>query len=199
MLFVALVLPGAPPKADDSVARLSATLTEHRAAFVRGTVLAGAATVALLWFVAVVAASIRDADSANDAAAIAATVGGSVALVFMFAGMLLFNGVAFKAVAIGAPAVVRAAVDTGNMVIESSKLGFAVLILAVCAPTGSRSPVSPFMRRAGQVTALLTLASSIPPYFADHGIGQFGGAVDVLGGIPAFAWLLGLSIVLARA
>jgi hypothetical protein len=197
LLFAALSLPGPPPKADDSTVRLTATLVEHRDAFVRGTVLAGLGVLGLLWFVAALTAALRDADAANARAAAAAAVGGVAAVVFMLSGMLVFSGVAFKAASMGDPVVVRAAVDTGNMIIESSKYAFAILILATCATTGIGALRSTAMRRAGRIAAVALVVSSVPPYLVDHGIGQFGGPIDVLGGVPAFVWLVALSVGLA--
>jgi hypothetical protein len=198
LLFVALLLPGPPPKADDSARRLTALLVDHRAAFVRGTVMAGLGVVALLWFIAVLASALRAAHPDNDLPAAGVLVGGLAAVLLMLVGMLLFTGVAFRAAGMGEPVVVRAAVDTGNALVESGKYGFAVLILAVCAAGEGRALVSAGMRRAGQLVAVLLVASSVPPYFAEHAVGQFGGPIDVLGGLPAFAWLVALSLVLAR-
>src|SRR5947207_4510037 len=87
-LFIALFLPGPPPKADESAASLTGTLTEHRAAFIRGTVLAGAGIVLLLWFIAKVAAAVRSADARNDSASLVIVLGGGLALTMMFVGML---------------------------------------------------------------------------------------------------------------
>jgi hypothetical protein len=197
LLFVALLLPGPPPKAEDSVTRFTALLVDHRAAFVRGTVLAGLGVVALLWFIAVLASALRAAHPANDLPVFGVLVGGVAGVLLMLVGMLLFTGVAFRAAGMGEGAVVRAAVDTGNALVESGKYGFAVLILAVCAAGEGRALVSAGMRRAGRLAAVLLLVSSLPPYFAEHGAGQFGGPIDVLGGVPAFAWFMGLSIMLA--
>src|SRR5947207_622954 len=120
LVFVALFLPGPPPTADATAARLVTTLTDHRDAFVRGTVVAGFGVVGLMWFVAALGAALRNADPPDGRAGLAAVVGGGLAVGFMLIGMLLFSGLAFEAAAMGAPAVVRSAVDTGNMAIESS-------------------------------------------------------------------------------
>jgi hypothetical protein len=117
----------------------------------------------------------------------------------MFIGMLLFSGTAFRAAAMGDQSLVRATVDTGNMLIETSKFGFAVLIAATCA-SASRGHrlLSRRMIVTGVLCAVILVLSAVPPFLADHGIGQFGGGVDVVGGLPGFAWIMALSVQLAR-
>ena len=51
---------------------------------------------------------------------------------------------------------------------------------------------------SGLIAAGVLVASSFPPFLVDHGIGQFGGGIDVLGGIPGFTWIVALSISMAR-
>jgi hypothetical protein len=197
LLFAALFLPGPPPKADDSASALTANLVDHRAALVKGMLVAGLALMALLWFFGILGDAIRRNDEAGPSLSFVAMLGGFMGIALMFIGMLLFSGAAFKAADMGDPALVRATVDTGNMVIEASKYGFAVLILATCA-SGRHPFLSHRMMLIGVIAAAILVASSFPPFLVDHGIGQFGGGIDVLGGIPGFAWIVALSISMAR-
>jgi hypothetical protein len=153
--------------------------------------------MALLWFFGILGDAIRRNDEGSPSLSLVAGLGGLTGIALMFIGMLLFSGAAFKAANMGDPAIVRATVDTGNMVIEASKYGFAVLILATCA-SGRLPFVSHRMVLSGVLAAGILVASSFPPFLVDHGIGQFGGGIDVLGGIPGFAWLGALSISMAR-
>ena len=197
LLFAALFLPGPPPKAGDSASALTANLVEHRDALVKGILVAGLALMALLWFFGILGDAIRRNDEAGPSLSFVAMLGGLMGIALMFIGMLLFSGAAFKAANMGDPALVRATVDTGNMVIEASKYGFAVLILATCA-SGRHPFLSHRMILSGLIAAAILVASSFPPFLVDHGIGQFGGGIDVLGGIPGFAWIVALSISMAR-
>ena len=198
LLFAALFLPGPPPKADDSASALTANLVGHRAALVKGTLVAGLALMALLWFFGILGDAIQRNDEAGPSLSLVAVLGGVMGIALMFIGMLLFSGAAFKAATMSDPALVRATVDTGNMVIEASKYGFAVLILATCASSERHSFLSHRMMLSGVIAAAILIASSFPPFLVDHGIGQFGGGIDVLGGIPGFAWIVALSISMAR-
>jgi heme-degrading monooxygenase HmoA len=115
----------------------------------------------------------------------------------MFVGMATFAGAAFRTAALGDQFVVRAAVDTGNMLIEASKFGFAVLIVATCVGEALPSLSSRF-RTAGLVAAAALVLSAVPPFVVERGVGQFGGPIDLAGGVPALVWLSVLSISLAK-
>jgi hypothetical protein len=197
LLLVALVLPGAPPRADQSASSFTATLVDHRAAFVRGTVVASVAVLLLLWFLAGVAMIVRAVDGRNGGSSLSIALGGGFGVTVLYVGMLLFNGVAFRAASMHEPGVVRAAVDTGNMLIEASKFGFAMVLLATCGASSTHQFMSRRLRRAGWVAAILSLATAVPPFFVEHGLAQFGGALDLIGGVPAFAWLGVLSLTIA--
>jgi len=197
LVFVALFLPGPPPKTDDTAAALTANLTEHRTALVDGILIAGLGVMALLWFFGVLANTLRR-DTPSGSYAHAAFAGGMAGTLLIFLGMLLFSGTAFRAAAMGDQTLVRATVDTGNMLIETAKYGFAVLILATCAAASHSNLLSRRMILAGVIAATILALSTIPPFLADHGVGQFGGGIDILGGIPGFLWIFALSAQLAR-
>lgn len=195
----ALFLPGAPPKATDTADQLTSNLSMHRGALVAGIILAGPGFMALLWFVGVVSGWLRSQESERGTPESAAAIaGGVMGMSLMLVGMLIFSGVAFRAVAMNSPASVRVAVDTGNMLIEASKYGIAVLLLAVCAGGKRRATLPRWMLISGVTAAALLVVSTVPPFVDTAGIGQFGGGIDVIGGIPGFAWLAGLSIVMTR-
>lgn len=198
IVFVALFLPGPPPRTDDTAAALTASLVEHRTALVDGMLLAGLGLMALLWFYGVLGIRLAPLDRRASSFAVAAVAGGLMGIALMFVGMLLFAGAAFRAASLGNDALVRSVVDTGNMLIETGKYGFAVLILATCASSGSSSFLTRRMKTLGVIAAAILVLSTVPPFLADHGIGQFGGGIDVIGGLPGFAWIIALSVIMAR-
>jgi hypothetical protein len=197
LMFVALFLPGPPPKTSDTAAALTANLVEHRTALVDGILIAAVGVMALLWFFGVLAETFARHTGAP-ALGHAAVLGGVVGTLLMFVGMLLFSGTAFRAAGTGDQTLIRATVDTGNMLIESGKYGFAVLIAATCVALFGTAVLSRRMVLSGAVAALILVLSTIPPFLADNGVGQFGGGIDVLGGIPGFVWIIVLSVQLAR-
>jgi len=47
------------------------------------------------------------------------------------------------------------------------------------------------------VSAAILVASTFPPFLVVHGIGEFGGGIDVVGALPGFVWIVALSIAMA--
>ena len=202
LMTVALFLPGPPPKAEDSVDLITAMLVRERDAFLVGGYVAGLAAMAYLWFLG----SVRDyldrhgADEPEPAAAVA---GGVFAIALMLTGITTIGGVAFAAARLGDPALVRAANDTGTFLIETSKFGFAVFVLAVSragmARNGAARGILPgWLIGLGAVSVVLMVASAAA-LFRDHGIFQFGGVIDVAGSAPGLLWIAALSLVMTRS
>jgi hypothetical protein len=193
LMAVALFLPGQPPRASDDAETIVAILTDRRTAFLVSGYVAGFAAMAYLWFLG----SVRDYLGGRGPAGLArtASAGGVFAITLLLLGMLMFNGTAFAAARLGDPTLVRAFTDTGNSVIETSKFGFAVFVLAL-SRCGAASGLLPrWLTRFGALSALLMVGSAVA-LFVDHGILQFGGVVDIAGGVPAFLWITALSVVM---
>jgi hypothetical protein len=195
LILVALFLPGAPAKTSDPVAHLSDVLLAHRGAFLVGTWIAGMGAVAIVWFLGRLHAELATGD---DGAAMAPTAvaGGVIAVVLILAGMALPAGVALNAAKLSDPALVRTAVDVANVVIEMSKFGLAVLVLATCY--GGRRWLDGRAVPVGVVAAAVLVASALPPFLADRGIWQFGGPVDLAGLVPGALWMGWLSLHVAH-
>src|SRR3954470_19381633 len=188
---VALFLPGAPPRARQSAEEIAATLAGHRGRLLAATYVGGLALLALIALVA----SLRRRPARDPGLAAAAFGSAGVAMALQLTGLVLFYGAAFRVASQGDLAVVRGLTDAGNAAIGVSKFAFADLIGGLClaVPRG----VTPAMRRAGAAAAAL-LALSAVSLLSDGAVLQFGGPVDLLGSVPAVAWLIALSAALAR-
>jgi len=195
LLTSALLLPGQPPRAEDSVERLTMLLVDRRMAFLAGSYIAGLGAVAYFWFLGAVRDCLsRGAPGERGTAAFAGALFGITALLL---GMAMFDGVAFAAARTGAPGVVRAFTDMGNTTIEMSKFGFAAFLLGVSRSRTARGLLPPWLVRLGVLSAALLLLSAVA-LFRDRGLFQFGGVVDLGGTIPALVWIAVLSVVMAR-
>jgi hypothetical protein len=91
--------------------------------------------------------------------------------------------------------VVRAAVDTGNVIIGLAMFPFAGLIICVIA--GAPDILGRRMRLTGAVATVALLTSAFPPALATNGVGQFGGLLDVAGFGIALLWIFAFSVVVA--
>ncbi len=195
LMTVALFLPGQPPKAEDPIEKITAILIDERSAFLVGSYITGLGAMAYLWFLG----SVRDYLRARGAGELtaAASAGGVFAITLLVLGMMMFNGVAFVAARLGDPALVRAFTDTGNIAIEMSKFGFGVFMLAVSRSGASSGLLPRWLVRLGAVSVPFMLASAVS-LFMDRGIFQFGGVIDIGGGVPAQVWIVALSVVMMR-
>jgi hypothetical protein len=197
LIAVALGLPGVPPKSSDSVEHLREVLTGHRRAFLVGTFLAGLGALGLLCFLGTLRDRLGRVERSGPGVTVAVT-GGLFAVTMVLSGMAVASGVALGAAEMADPSLVRAAIDTTNVLIELSKFGFAALLLGTVAASAPE-PLSANFRRLGLVAAVVLVASALPPFLADDGTWQFGGPPDLLASVPAIAWLIALCVRLGRS
>ncbi len=196
LVSVALILPGQPPKAEDSIQTITALLVDRRAAFLVSGYVAGLAVMAYLWFLGGVRDHLRG--RGVDGLDGVASAGGVFAVTVMLLGMAMFGGVAFAAARLGDPPLVRAFTDTGNIAIEMSKFGLAVFVLAVSSAGASSGALPGWLVRLGIASVPMMLVSAVA-LFVDHGVFQFGGAIDLGGAVPALVWIVALSVVMLRS
>src|SRR5262249_28925216 len=193
LMTLALALPGQPLRAEDSIEHITAVLVDHRVQFLVGGYVAGLAAMAYLWFLGSVRDFLRQGGAEH--ATTAAAAAGVFAITVLLLGMAMFSGVAFVAAGLGHPALVRAFTDTGNTVIEISKFGFALFLLAV-SRTGAASGLLPrWLTRLGVLSVPLILASAVA-LFVGSGPLQFGGVVDLAGAVPPMLSIAALTIVM---
>jgi hypothetical protein len=198
---VALFDLGAPPKASDTAGAIALLLVHARGRILHGMYLAGLAIMLGIWFFATVRTWLEQTTGSRDAPlAGAAFAGGLFAIALGVLGMLLYYGVAYEVAGhrAGALQVVRALTDAGNASIELTKFPLAVFVVCV-ALAGCRAKLLPrWFVRAGGASAVVLLASAIP-LFAEGSFTQFGGGLDVIGGVPAVVWIFVLSLMMVRS
>ena len=196
LLLVALFLPGPPPKSSDSVAHLTQVLIDKRTLLLVGTGVAGVGAAAFLWFLGTLHRFLRTEAGADGEAAVA-SAGGVAAVILMLVGVSITSALALGTAGAGDAPLIRAGTDLGNILIELSKLGLAVLVAATCVAARRASLFDARMTAVGLAAAAVLVVSALPPFLADHGIWQFGGGPEVGGGVPGAAWVIWLSVHLA--
>jgi hypothetical protein len=198
LLLVALFLPGPPPKSSDTVAGLTQVLIDKRSVLLVGTWIAGLGGAAFLWFLGSVQAFLRR-DAGAEVEATAAIAGGVAAVLLMWCGIAMTSALSLGVARSGDSSLIRAGVDLGNILIELSKFGLAVFVVASCFGARRSAVLDQRMTAAGLFAAALAVLSALPPFVADHGFWQFGGPPEIAGSLPAVLWVLWLGLHLARA
>jgi hypothetical protein len=194
-LFVGFLLPGAPPKADDSVREIVDFLVDKRDSILAGDFLIALGSMSLLVFAGGLRRHLRAAARGDDGLADTSFGGAVGGVVLLLAGAALLNGIAFKAAGAGEP--VRAYYDTLNDLFFLSGFPFAVFF-GFAAWSGARSRAFPaWLGWVGGLAALLNLLGGIG-LFAKSGAfasgGEFAFAPPVVGTI----WALAISLMLWR-
>lgn len=197
-LGVALFLPGAPPKADESATQIASWLADHRGAVLAGVYIAGVAAVLGLWFFATVRAWLASAaPDPGQQVASAAFGSGVLALALVLVGMLLFYAAAYEVAGAGQAAIARALTDGGNAAIALMKFPFALFVAAASLVAYRQALLPRWFAILGWAAAGLLVLSAVS-LFADGKVTQFGGPVDLLGAGPGMVWVVALSVMLAR-
>jgi hypothetical protein len=193
-----LIVPAAPPKANDSVAKITSYYVDHRKALLVAGYVNGLALAAGLWFLGSLRSFLRTAEGVTgrlSAVAFGAgLVSGAVALVASVAA----SAVAFRIAGTkGSEAVVRALFDLTSM--AAGYIWFPIAIWA--AATGTvvwRTRVLP--KWYAQLSllfaiAFLVAASSI---YVDTGFLATGGVYGFIAFIVFGLWVLVTSILLVQ-
>jgi hypothetical protein len=188
---------GAPPKASDTAGEIASLLIHARGRILHGMYLAGLAIMLGIWFFATVRAWLQTTGSHDTQFAGAACAGGLFAIGLGVFGMLLYYGAAYDVAGQGGGAlpVVRALTDAGNASIELTKFPLAVFIFCVSLASHRAKLLPLWFTRVGCASAVVLLASAIP-LFAEGSFTQFGGGLDVIGGIPGVIWIFVLSLLM---
>ena len=197
LLLVALFLPGPPPKTSDSTAHLTRVLADHRTALLAGTWIAGLGGSVFLWFTGSLHRFLRR-DNQSEIEAVAASAGGVAAVVLLWCGISIPSALALGGVHVGEGSLVHAGVNVGNLLVELSKFGLAIVVTATCVAAHRHSTMPRRTTASGLLAAAILVGSALPPLLADHGFWQFGGPAEIIGGGPAALWVIWLSVHLAR-
>jgi hypothetical protein len=196
LLNLALFLPGAPPRGNESAADIASGLASHRGAVLGGIFIAAVAAVCGVWFFCAVRTWLGDAaPDADPSFGGAAVAGALLAIGLILVGMLLFYGATYEVAGRGSLGTVRGLTDAGNASIEISKFGTALFVIGVLAAGASVLPR--WLRVAGVIAVVLAIVSAIA-LFSRASFTQFGGGLDLLGGAPSVLWILAISGLLMR-
>ncbi|HEX8075308.1 MAG TPA: hypothetical protein VF545_10045 [Thermoleophilaceae bacterium] len=198
LAVVGFLLPGAPPKADDSPADLAAFFSDHDGALLAGSFVLGLSAILFLWFAGSFRSYLRAAEGGEGRLSSAAFGGGVAGIALVLAGAGIFNGLAFDVAGSGADAdLVRAFFDAGGAVIALGGFGFAAFFAAASCSGARSGALPPWAYWSGSVTAVLQVLGGIA-LFAKSGAFAAGGAFTLLPLLAGLLWVAAVSVVLMR-
>jgi hypothetical protein len=197
LLMVGFALPGAPPKADDVPAEMTAFLTDHRGAILAGDFLAGLGIVALLWFLGSLRSYLRAAEGGEGRLSAASFGGGVAGAGLLLAALAVLSAAAFKVGGLGDDNLNRALFDLSTFLGFVPGFAFAVLLGAASCSAARSGALPPWLYWLGSVAAVAQLLSTIG-LFVESGFFAEGGFFIVLAFLMAAVWVIAVSVVLIR-
>jgi hypothetical protein len=199
LAIVALLLPGAPPKADDSIADIAGFFTDHRSDILTGNLLLGLAAVLFLWFLGSFRSYLRAAEGGEGRLSAAAFGGGVAGIALLLVGAGLLSGIAFKLADGQAPDpnITRALFDASSAVFAMVGFGFAVFFAAASCSAARSGALPPWAYWTGSVVAVVQLLSTLA-LVAKSGFFASGGAMGFVAPSVGVLWVVAASVLLMQ-
>lgn len=174
LLFVGLILPGTPPKADDSIVKIASFFHDNRDSVLAGDFLVGLSIVAFFWFLGAVRSYLRAAEGGEGRLSAAAFGGGVAAAALLLAGAATVNAISFKLADVAAPATIRALFDLSNALFAMSGFPFAVFLGALACSAARTGALPMWLVWLATVSAALQVLGGFA-LFASSGAFAAGG------------------------
>lgn len=202
LAFIGLILPGAPPKADDSFLDIAGFFADHHDDILVGNLLLGLSAVFFLWWLGAVRSYLRAAEGGEGRLSAAAFGAGVAGIALLLAGAALFNGIAFDLVDGELAAntrgdLIRAVFDAGSGLLAMAAFPFAVFFAAASCSAARSGALPAWAYWSGSVIALLQLLSGLA-IVVKSGIFATGGAMALIGPLAALIWVVVVSVLMMR-
>lgn len=199
LAVVALVLPGKPPKADDSITKLGNYFADHHSDILTANLLLGVAAVLFLWFLGSLRSYLRAAEGGEGRLSAAAFGGGVAGIALLLAGAGLLSGIAFKLAdgQLPNPIVTRAFFDASSALFAMVAFGFAVFFAAASCSAARSGALPPWAYWSGSVIALIQLVSALA-LVAKSGFFATGGAMGFIAPLAGILWVVAVSVLMMR-
>jgi len=199
LAVVALVLPGKPPKADDSITKLGNYFADHHSDILTANLLLGVAAVLFLWFLGSLRSYLRAAEGGEGRLSAAAFGGGVAGIALLLAGAGLLSGIAFKLAdgQLPNPIVTRAFFDASSALFAMVAFGFAVFFAAASCSAARSGALPPWAYWSGSVIAVIQLVSALA-LVAKSGFFATGGAMGFIAPLAGILWVVAVSVLMMR-
>src|SRR5439155_14188437 len=128
LFIVGFLLPGTPPKADDSVQKITSFLVDNRSELLAGNALIALGAAFLLWWLGSLRSYLRAGEGGEGRISAAAFGGGILGTSLTVGGAAIASGTVFKAAGLGDPTLNRALFDIVGDLFAIAGIGFTVLL-----------------------------------------------------------------------
>jgi hypothetical protein len=193
-----LIVPEAPPKADDPIAKITAYFTEHRKALLVSGYLSGLALAFGLWFLGSLRSFLRAAEGGTGRLSAVAFGAGLLSGAMALAATSVVSAAAFRVAGTqGSEAVMRAMFDLFSM--ASAMLWFPIAVWA--AATGVviwRTGALPQWFAQISLLAALAFLVAATSLYVDSGFLAAGGVYQFIAFVAFGLWVLVTSILLVQ-
>jgi hypothetical protein len=197
LAVVAFLLPGTPPKADDSTAKLGSYFSDHHSDLLTGNLLLGVAGLLFLWFLGSLRSYLRAAEGGEGRLS-AATFGAGVAgIVLLLAGAALLSAIAFKLAdgRLPDPTITRAFFDASSAFFGMVGFAFAVFFGAASCSAARSGALPPWAYWSGSAVAVLQLLGGLT-LVAKSGFFATGGALSIIAPFVGLLWVVAISVLI---
>jgi hypothetical protein len=194
---VGFLLPGAPPKANDSLQQISSFLVDKRSDVLVGDFLIVLGAVAFLWWLGSLRSYLRSAEGGEGRLSAAAFGGGIAGVAILTVGACILSAAVFKVASFGDAPLNRAMADAAGFAFTGAGVGFAVTLGAASCSAARSGALPPWLYWLGSVGAAAQVVSLIA-LFADSGFFAGGGAFAFIAFFVAAIWIVGTSVAIMR-
>jgi len=194
----AFIVPAAPPKANDSIAKITSYYAKHRKALLSAGYLGGVATIFFLWFLGSLRSVLRAAEGGAGRLSAVAFGAGLVTTAVALGSGAASNAITLKVIETpGSAAVIRALFDVSSLALVF--IWFPVATLAAATGTVAwRTGVLPkWYAQASLLAAIVFLVGGSGVYL-DSGPLATGGVFPFIVFIIFALWALVTSILLVQ-
>jgi hypothetical protein len=194
---VGFLLPGAPPKVDDSTQQITSFFIDKRGELLAGDFLIVLGSVAFLWWLGSLRSYLRSAEGGEGRLSAAAFGGGIAGVALLIAGVCVFSAAVFKVASLGDAVLNRALFDTGGFLVIAAGAGFAITLGAASCSAARSGALPPWLFWLGSVAAAAQLLTLIG-LFAESGFLAGGGAFAIIAFFIAAIWVVATSVVIMQ-
>lgn len=194
---IAVLVPGAPPKADE-ISKITTFLTDKRGSILAANYLTSLGIVFFLLFVGALRSYFGVADQGAIRPGSVMLAGGAVGASMLLASTAVLNGAAFQVASAGDGSLNHALFDVSSDLYFASGFGFAVFFAGAAIAIRMTGALPSAMAPAALVVALLDVVAGVG-LFANSGFFAIGGAFGFdIGPLASLLWISAASIVMLR-